>query len=129
MGDSSDPVGPASTLFGKDFYDRCKAALKEGGILVTQGESIWVHLEMISSMMTFIREEVGFKTVDFCNIMQPTYPCGGIGFFVCTDRDVGCREPMRELPAEVQESLKMYDPAIHRATFVLPPFARKRLGL
>eukprot|EP00659_Diplonema_papillatum_P012610 gene12610-19530_t len=35
--DSSDPEGPASTLFGKDFYDRCKAALKDDGFLITQG--------------------------------------------------------------------------------------------
>jgi spermidine synthase len=35
--DSSDPVGPAESLFGETFYGLMKASLKEGGIICTQG--------------------------------------------------------------------------------------------
>ena len=58
--DSSDPEGPASTLFGKDFYERCRKALRPGGVLVTQGESYWIHLDLIKSMTGFIRD-IGYE--------------------------------------------------------------------
>jgi spermidine synthase len=35
--DSSDPVGPAESLFGEDFYRLMKESLKEDGIVCTQG--------------------------------------------------------------------------------------------
>eukprot|EP00755_Sulcionema_specki_P027545 Sspe_Gene.1803::Locus_600_Transcript_1_1_Confidence_1.000_Length_993::g.1803::m.1803/K00797/speE, SRM; spermidine synthase len=123
--DSSDPEGPASTLFGKDFYERCRASLREGGVLVTQGESYWIHLELIKKMTGFIRE-IGFKHVDYCNISMPTYPCGNIGFFVCSDAR-SFSEPCREPTEEIQDKLQMYSPAIHRQAFVLPPFVQRAL--
>eukprot|EP01065_Artemidia_motanka_P021602 TRINITY_DN2583_c0_g1_i1.p2 TRINITY_DN2583_c0_g1~~TRINITY_DN2583_c0_g1_i1.p2 ORF type:complete len:318 (+),score=129.82 TRINITY_DN2583_c0_g1_i1:66-956(+) len=124
--DSSDPEGPASTLFGRDFYERCRAALRPGGLLVTQGESYWIHLNLIKEMINFIRD-LGFGNVDYCNISMPTYPCGNIGFFVCSDGRSGA-EPCREPAADVQEQLKMYSPAIHRQSFVLPPFVARELA-
>ena len=33
--DSSDPIGPASTLFEESFYQTMKEALAEGGIICT----------------------------------------------------------------------------------------------
>ena len=36
--DSSDPVGPAESLFGEKFYELMKTALRPGGIVCTQGE-------------------------------------------------------------------------------------------
>lgn len=35
--DSSDPVGPAESLFTKQFYSLMKDSLNEGGILSNQG--------------------------------------------------------------------------------------------
>ena len=45
--DSSDPVGPAASLFEAPYFTLMKAALKEGGSLSTQGESLWLHLPLI----------------------------------------------------------------------------------
>lgn len=35
--DSSDPVGPAESLFGQSYYELLRDALKEDGILSSQG--------------------------------------------------------------------------------------------
>lgn len=35
--DSSDPDGPAKTLFEKPFFELLSGALREGGIVITQG--------------------------------------------------------------------------------------------
>ena len=35
--DSSDPDGPAKTLFEKPYFELLKGALKEGGVVITQG--------------------------------------------------------------------------------------------
>ena len=136
--DSSDPEGPASTLFGQEFYARCRKALKPDGVLVTQGESYWIHLPLIKKMTGFIKE-IGyvfsrlvivslllccggattllptprsFQHVEYAQISIPTYPCGGIGFFVCSDAK-STATPVREPTPEVQEQLKMYSPEMH----------------
>eukprot|EP01061_Rhynchopus_euleeides_P030563 TRINITY_DN50757_c0_g1_i1.p1 TRINITY_DN50757_c0_g1~~TRINITY_DN50757_c0_g1_i1.p1 ORF type:complete len:305 (+),score=138.81 TRINITY_DN50757_c0_g1_i1:52-915(+) len=124
--DSSDPEGPASTLFGKEFYARCRKSLRPGGVLVTQGESYWIHLELIKSMTGFIRD-IGFKHVEYAAITQPTYPCGGIGFFVCSD-ERSSTTPARNPTPEMQETLKMYSPEMHVQSFVLPPFVKRALA-
>ncbi len=36
--DSSDPEGPAETLFQKPYFELLHAALREGGVISTQGE-------------------------------------------------------------------------------------------
>ncbi len=35
--DSSDPKGPAKTLFEKPYFELLNGALREGGVMVTQG--------------------------------------------------------------------------------------------
>lgn len=39
--DSSDPNGPASTLFEKGYFELMNNALREGGIVITQGTLIF----------------------------------------------------------------------------------------
>mmetsp|Transcript_6151 Transcript_6151/g.22621 ORF Transcript_6151/g.22621 Transcript_6151/m.22621 type:complete len:244 (-) Transcript_6151:2329-3060(-) len=42
--DSSDPIGPAQALFERPFYTYMHNALKPGGVVCTQGESVWLHM-------------------------------------------------------------------------------------
>lgn len=42
--DSSDPVGPAETLFESAFYRSLKDALAPEGVVCCQGECMWLHL-------------------------------------------------------------------------------------
>lgn len=43
--DSSDPVGPAESLFQETFYDLMRKALLPGGIICTQGKPLSVICE------------------------------------------------------------------------------------
>lgn len=126
--DSSDPVGPASTLFGKSYYERVKKALRKGGIIASQGECLWLHLDLIKDMHVFCKEI--FPSVDYYYTCVPTYPSGQIGFMLCgTEPNTKFREPVRTFTDEEVDKmgLKYYNSEIHRASFVLPHFARKKL--
>ncbi|TRY66478.1 hypothetical protein DNTS_005368 [Danionella cerebrum] len=127
--DSSDPVGPAESLFKESYYQLMKTALCDGGILCCQGECQWLHLELIKEMRTFCKTL--FPVVDYAYCTIPTYPSGQIGFMLCSKNSkTSFREPLRELTRDEIESmsLKYYNPEIHRAAFVLPEFARKVLS-
>ncbi len=49
--DSSDPVGPAESLYSQQFYKTLKASLRENGIVATQAECQWVHLGIIKDLV------------------------------------------------------------------------------
>lgn len=126
--DSSDPIGPASSLFEKRYYELMKKALKAGGVLCSQGECSWLHLDLISSMQDFCRTL--FPTVAYAYTTIPTYPSGQIGFILCSlNPDLKFEEPVRELSTEEVSKFKLryYNSHIHRAAFCLPEFARKVL--
>uniref|UniRef100_A0A0D6R412 spermidine synthase n=1 Tax=Araucaria cunninghamii TaxID=56994 RepID=A0A0D6R412_ARACU len=125
--DSSDPDGPAEVLFEKPYFQLLHGALREGGVITTQAESQWIHLQLISKVMkdcktVFPNVEYGFTTI-------PTYPSGQIGFMVCTkDADRNLKEPIRKWTAEEEDKLcKYYNADVHRAAFILPTFTRKAL--
>ena len=48
--DSSDPIGPAETLFQPAFYQGLKQAMRPGAIMCNQGECVWLHLELIGQV-------------------------------------------------------------------------------
>jgi len=79
--DSSDPEGPAKALFEKGFFETCRKALNETGVISSQAESIWIHLDFIASIVPALKEV--WTSVQYAYISVPTYPCGGIGFFIC----------------------------------------------
>lgn len=122
--DSSDPVGPAATLFSSGFYATCKAALRPGGILCTQAECMWNNLSMIGELVT----DCGslFKQGRYAYTTIPTYPSGQIGFLLCTDSDAPVNKPARPHPQSAE--MKYYSAELHAAAFVLPKFAEDALA-
>ena len=48
--DSSDPVGPAETLFTSTFYRALRGAMRPGAIMCNQGECVWLHLDLIGEV-------------------------------------------------------------------------------
>ncbi|MCJ1320883.1 putrescine aminopropyltransferase [Xylographa vitiligo] len=113
--DSSDPEGPAESLFQKPYFELLYA------------ENQWLHLSLIASLRKSCLEV--FPTVEYAYTTIPTYPSGQIGFMVCckdSKRDV--KEPLRSWSPEEEEKLcRYYNKEIHRASFVLPTFARTAL--
>ncbi|CAM41540.1 putative spermidine synthase [Leishmania braziliensis MHOM/BR/75/M2904] len=123
--DTTDPEGPASELFGAEFYKNVRRILRPGGIVCNQGESIWLHRPLIEKMMNFLKKDIGFTTVKYAMIYTPMYPCGSIGTLVCAksvDTDLTVpRRPVESLG--FADELKYYSSDMHRAAFVLPRFA------
>uniref|UniRef100_A0A8C2DJ59 Spermidine synthase n=1 Tax=Cyprinus carpio TaxID=7962 RepID=A0A8C2DJ59_CYPCA len=65
--DSSDPVGPAESLFKESYYQLMKTALCEGGILCCQGECQWLHLELCQIDQKLQRDEIESMNLKYYN--------------------------------------------------------------
>uniref|UniRef100_A0A1I7YRI4 Spermidine synthase n=1 Tax=Steinernema glaseri TaxID=37863 RepID=A0A1I7YRI4_9BILA len=86
--DSSDPVGPAESLFGKSYYQLLKEALRDGGVLSSQGECPWIDLDLVRKMIAFCREL--FSEVRYAVASVPTYTTGTMGYLLCTNEENAC---------------------------------------
>lgn len=125
--DSSDPVGPAETLYTSSFYACLRAAMKPGAIMCNQGQCLWLNLDLIGNCLKSCTNV--FDSVDYSYTTIPTYPSGQIGFLICsTAPDVVLRRPVREPTPELQAQLKYYSPAIHAASFVLPVYGEEKVA-
>ena len=120
--DSSDPIGPAEILFKEEFYKSVYSSLKEDGIVVSQMESIYYDLDIIYNVIT--NNKKIFPIVKYYYTLVPTYPSGNIGFCFCSKKYNP--EEFRELDIT---GLKYYNSKIHKASFVLPNFAKEKLNL
>lgn len=123
--DSSDPVGPACVLFETPFYKAMFASLREGGIVCTQGECMWLHLSFIPPLIDSISKF--YSSVEYAYTTIPTYPSGQIGFIIATKGRGGCKDPPRTPNEQTQNELRYYTPEIHKAAFVLPAFAKRAI--
>ena len=144
--DSSDPEGPAESLFQKPYFQLLHDALREGGVITTQGceipslcsavrtddvvcvaENQWLHLPLIASLVKDCRQI--FPVVEYAYTTIPTYPSGQIGFLVCCkDKSRDVRKPIRSWSREDEERLcRYYNREVHEASFVLPTFCRKKI--
>lgn len=123
--DSSDPVGPADVLFKPEFFQSMKNALSPTGVVCTQGECQWLHLDLIANVLGQVRQI--FHSAKYAYTTIPTYPSGQIGFMIATvDEAIDVAEPSREVTAATE--FQYYSEAIHHQAFTLPAFAQKRLS-
>jgi spermidine synthase len=125
--DSSDPVGPAESLFGKSYYELLKESLRSGGILSSQGESLWLHLNLVVQMIRFCREL--FPTVHYASSIVSTYPSGTMGYLIASKDKRDVRVPARQISDEQcrQLGLRFYNSDMHRAAFALPTFVKEAI--
>ncbi|CAN6896643.1 unnamed protein product [Brassica oleracea] len=128
--DSSDPIGPAKELFEKPFFQSVARALRPGGVVCTQAESLWLHMDIIEDIVSNCREI--FKgSVNYAWTSVPTYPrhvFGVIGFMLCSTEgpDVDFKHPVNPIDdSKSSGPLKFYNAEIHSAAFCLPSFAKK----
>ncbi|KVI05620.1 Spermidine/spermine synthase family [Cynara cardunculus var. scolymus] len=129
--DSSDPIGilpppcPAQELFEKPFFESIAKALRPGGVVCTQAESIWLHMHIIEDIVTNCRQVIIWN-----------HNCSGvIGFMLCSTEgpEVDFRNPINPIDSNDNERqcksvappLKFYNKEIHSAAFCLPSFAKK----
>lgn len=125
--DSTDPIGPATPLFGAEFYGNVKRILECGGCVVSQAESPFYEPEQQRSLLTILSET--FERTAIYNYSNLTYP-GGLWSFTLAGRRDLC--PIADFDAARfdRENLecRYYNRAIHRGAFILPEFQRANLG-
>lgn len=116
------------------FFEAMHRALRPGGVVCTQGESLWYHLDIIKGLAAMCHEVFVGGTVQYAFTTIPTYPSGQIGFMICAKADpAGPLDPRahkRDVSTTADAKLgplKYYSPSVHSAAFVLPAFAREAL--
>ncbi|KAL5723671.1 spermidine synthase [Ranunculus cassubicifolius] len=129
--DSSDPIGPAKELFVRPFFQSVAKALRPGGVVCSQAESIWLHMHIIEKIVDNCRQI--FKgSINYAWTTVPTYPSGVIGFMLCSTEGphVDFKHPVNPLDENgshiiAKGPLKFYNSEMHSAAFCFPSFARK----
>lgn len=127
--DSSDPIGPAAALFEPPFFKAMEGALRPGGRISTQAESIWLHLDLIKNLVC--ATSLIFPEVHYASVQIPTYPAGQIGLLQLQkagDDTIATSSPVTPARKPVDPSLfRFYTPEMHSAAFVLPKFVKEAI--
>jgi spermidine synthase len=82
-------------------------ALRPGGLVCTQAESLWLHLDIIKALAAMCKEVFVGGSVSYAYTTIPTYPSGQIGMMVCSKAQGGGeapldpRQPRQPLPGPV----------------------------
>jgi|SRR5277367_2957924 len=73
--DSSDPEGPAESLFQKPYFELLFGALREGGVITTQGCTFsWVCVLLLILSVRCVNEHV---SISFFIILSGLFRCHG----------------------------------------------------
>ncbi|KAI5632368.1 spermine/spermidine synthase domain-containing protein [Phthorimaea operculella] len=127
--DSSDPVGPAVSLFQENYFALMKSALRPGGIVCSQAGTIWNDIELVNNTLKFCRNQ--FPAAAYAYTSVPTYPSGQIGFVIGSlDEDTKFDSPQITFTRDDEKNmnLRYYNSDVHKAAFVLPTFVKYRLA-
>lgn len=120
--DSSDPVGPAISLFGLDFYSSLHNILKSDGLMVCQSESPIFHNKTMEQVYNNLYSL--FPIVKPYTAVVPTYP-GGFWSFTLASKKYKDTRP--EEFANVDRDTKYVNDGILRQCFLLPEFILQNL--
>ena len=109
--DSTDPVGPSTSLSTPEFFRSASEALNDGGVFAMQTESLHFHADYVNRVQRALK--AGFGAVDLYGAPIATYAGNWWTFSLASHAPVG-REPVRE-PAP---GLRIYCRELHRSAFV-----------
>jgi spermidine synthase len=128
IADALDPNGPGETIFTPDFYEYMYKALNHGGVACVQSECIWMNLNLISDVVHCCNDI--FEYAEYATVNIPSFPCGQTGFILARKgHSYSCQHPVRLPSRSMSSQLKWYNPAIHEASFQLPEFVKRHLGV
>jgi len=129
--DGSDPVGPAEGLFGNEFYQNCFNALKDDGILVSQGESPKFNEKVFVELNQTLKNIFGEKNTKISLFYVPTYPTG-MWSFQYGIKNLNHHYQLEKITNKnsidefvAKQNLRYYNESIHQASFALPNFVKK----
>lgn len=120
--DCTDPKGPATQLFSKEFYEGCLRVLKSDGILVMQNGAPFLQTEEFVN--EFLHRAPLFRDNRFYLASIPSYSGGPLAFGWATNNPAYFRvsqKTLRERARDlIQGPLRYYTPSLHKAAFCLP---------
>ncbi len=125
--DGSDPVGPAEGLFSVEFYTNCFNALKEGGILVAQGESPKFNEKAFAELNHTLQDIFGKENAPVSLFYVPTYPTGMWSFQYGIKGGIAPKAITNEAAIDAfvdAKGLRYYNSDIHKASFATPNFVK-----
>lgn len=128
--DSSDPEGPAEEFFQVNYFNLLLNALNPRGIVIMQSsENIWLNIDYLKELIK--KAKTVFENVDYCQCYMPSYTSGQLGLIVATnDTEKVLSKPLRSFTDEDESRLfRYYNAAVHQAAFVLPQWAKDKLGV
>jgi spermidine synthase len=125
MVDSTDPIGPATPLFGIDFYKNIYKILEDDGVVVSQGESPFYEQPMQVKLMSIVSEL--FPITSLYNFTNLTYPGGLWSFTFASKKFHPLKDFNRERVLESGIDFRYYNEDLHSACFALPSFMRNSL--
>jgi spermidine synthase len=126
--DGSDPVGPAEGLFSVEFYTNCFNALREGGILVAQGESPKFNEKAFSELNHTLQDIFGATNAPVSLFFVPTYPTGMWSFQYGLKnanhpKDISNSSIIDSFVEE--KGLQYYNSEVHKGSFATPNFVKQ----
>ena len=128
--DSTDPEGPGKTLFTTEFYRDCARVLAPGGLLVNQCGVPFMQPDELRDTAQ-LRREV-FSQVSAFLAAVPTYVGGVMAFGIASNGPIPLL-PLAEVARRadrsgIVESSRYWSPAVHLASFALPPFIERLIA-
>jgi spermidine synthase len=132
--DGSDPVGPAQGLFSIEFYKNCYKALKNDGILVSQGESPKFNEKVFVELNSTLKNIFGQNNTNVSLFFVPTYPTGMWSF------QYGIKNAQQNYQLEkianspvidefvAKQNLRYYNSQVHLGSFALPNFVKNLIA-
>ncbi|PZN06705.1 MAG: polyamine aminopropyltransferase [Bacillota bacterium] len=113
--DCSDPGTPADTLYSEAFYRTAHRALAEGGCLVQQALSPFIHRDVLTTILQRLAAVFPQRGVYFCPSIS--YLIGLQAFVWGAKGTNPAAGPARTAP----DGTRWYTPESHRAAFLMPP--------
>lgn len=125
--DGSDPVGPAEGLFSVEFYKNCYRILKDGGVLVAQGESPKFNERAFTELNITLQHIFGKENAPISLFYVPTYPTGMWSFQYglkgsSHPKEITNTQEIDEFVSK--KGLRYYNSEIHKGSFALPNFVK-----
>ena len=117
--DSTDPVGPAASLFTDECLASAASALKADGMFVAQTESLHFHQDFVREVQQKLARV--FKLADLYTVPLATYGGNWWTFSIASK----AHNP-RELRRRYEVTTKYYAEDVHRQAF-LPQSLRQKL--
>jgi len=118
--DVTDPFGPSTLLYTKEFYQLVNNALKDGGAMVTHCEGMYSSRKEFVTIYKTI--EAVFRKVRACSAFIPSF--GDVWMFTIASNTL---DPVNMDVKVLEERMKkrhvetrFYCPEIHKALFTLP---------